>query len=150
MFSKVSTYFSILLKNVRFPKTNQVTANTPYTIRFMIIFLFCLIVVSYQFRTYAIAFVRYVPQDGFGFRALRVSGSDGRMFRRVPVPCVYQVRMGVCSAGSPCPACIRFGRAQRSPKPSIRTALCSAGSPCPACVRFGRAQKPKPSIRTAF
>ena len=47
-----------------------------------------------MFRTYAIAFVRYVPQDGFGFRALRVSGSDGRMFRRVPVPCVCQVRTG--------------------------------------------------------
>ena len=45
----------------------------------------------------------YVPQGGFGFRALRALLST--MFRRVSVPCVRCSRL--CSAGSPCPACVQ-------------------------------------------
>ena len=115
----------------------------------------------------------YVPQDGFGFRALHALLST--MFRRMAsafVPCVRCSRL--CSAGwlrLSCPTCVALDVPQglRALRALLSTMFRRRlRLSCPACValdyvpqdgfgfralrafRFGRARRsPKPSIRTA-
>ena len=97
----------------------------------------------------------YVPQDGFGFRALRCVGLDyvpqdlralrallSTMFRRVSCP--------ACVGLDYVPQGLRALRALvstmfRRVSPA-RVPLCSAGSPCPACVQVRTGTKVSEAI----
>ena len=126
----------------------------------------------------------YVPQDGFGFRALRALVSKAYVqmpFVMLPMPIASQrptlyLATYLSSAGSPCPACVAldyvpqdgfgfralrallstmfrrmFGDSCVGPKPQARrcSRLCSAGwlrLSCPACVQVRTGTKVSEAI----